>query len=81
MDMMWLFFHAHCFSEMIIEREVKCYNICTTVVSGFIHVIVLGFDPVPMYFSVCCPAVKTFKDYQQTWLMHFDICVVQISNS
>lgn len=61
---------------MVIEREVKCYYICATVASGFTHLIVVSFCPVLMCFCVCCLAVKAFKDYQQTWLMLFDICIV-----
>lgn len=36
-----------------------------------------GFWP-SSHFSVYCPAVKAFKDYQQTWLILFDICTVYI---
>lgn len=76
MDMIWLFFHACSFSEMVIEREVKCYYIYAIMVSGFIHLIVVGFGPVLIYFCVCRLAVKAFKDYQQAWLMLFGICIV-----
>lgn len=75
-DMMWLFFHACSFSEMVIDREVKCYYICAAVVSGLIHLLVVGFGPVFVYFCVYCPAVKAFNDYQQTWLTLFDICII-----
>lgn len=37
MDIMWLFFHACTFAEMVTEGEVKRYYICATVFSGFIH--------------------------------------------
>lgn len=35
---------------MVIEREVKCYYMCTTVVSGFMHLIAVAFGPVPCVF-------------------------------
>lgn len=61
---------------MVIEREVKCYHSCATVVSHFVHLIVEGFGPILVYFCECCPAVKAYKVYQQTWLMLFDVCVI-----
>lgn len=64
MDVMWLFFHTYSFSEMVIEREVKCYCICAPVVFfGLMYLILMGFGPVLVYFSVHCPAVKALKDH------------------
>lgn len=63
MDVIYLFFHACSFSETVIEREVKCSYICTPVVFGHIYLILTSFGPVLLYFSVCCPAVKAFKDH------------------
>lgn len=63
MDVMCLFFHACSFSEIVMEREVNCYYICTSVILGLRYLILVGFSLVLMYFSVCSPAVKAFEIY------------------
>lgn len=49
MGLMCLFFHADSFSEVVVEREVKLCCICAP--GGFspIHLILMGFVPVPVY--------------------------------
>lgn len=49
MDLMCLFFHAYSFSEMVVEREVKLRCICAPGGFGVIHLILMGFGPIPAY--------------------------------
>lgn len=63
-DVMCLFCHVCSFSEMVIEREVKCYIVyLCTCGFGLICLILMGFCPVLVCFAVCCPAVKAFEDH------------------